>query len=91
MIMEVEGERLWCRIWDSTAYLQVLLERTLALLGSLRTHIVARESLTLEQDFMTAFRNWAVESSHEEVQVCRQRLHDGNFSWLSPNNWCNHL
>lgn len=42
-------------------------------------YMVAGERLALQNDLVPAVNVRAVERSHQEVEVCCQRLHDGNL------------
>jgi hypothetical protein len=60
-------------------------------MGSSETHMITWESFTFKQDFVAASWVWLVKCSHEEMQICGQRLHDSNLSWLCSHNGRHHL
>jgi hypothetical protein len=50
------------------------------------TYVVARESLSF-QDNLELLLVRSVEAGHHQVQICSQRLHDGNLAGLCTNEW----
>lgn len=48
-------------------------------------YVIAGEGLALNDDFVPLL-GWPVETCHEQVQVCREGLHDGDFALLRAHN-----
>lgn len=56
-----------------------------------RTDVIARERLALDYDLMPALDVRLVEGGHDQVQVRRQRLHDGYLGRAGPDDGRHHL
>ncbi len=52
--------------------------------------MVTRESLSLQDNFVSPLDVWPVESRHQEVEVCRQGLHDGHLGFHSAHDRSHH-